>query len=48
VDPEYIADVDRHAWDQIKGGVTRYEEIHGEDHPLRAWERGEVTAVTDG
>jgi ribonucleoside-diphosphate reductase beta chain len=46
LDPEYIADVDRRAWDQINGMVRRYEDIHGEEHPLRAWERGEVTAAT--
>jgi ribonucleoside-diphosphate reductase beta chain len=46
VSPEYVADVDRRAWELIRGGVKYYEELHGEEHPLRAWDRGEVTAAT--
>ena len=45
VDPEYVADVDRRAWELIWTSVGRYEEVHGEDHPVRAWERGEVQAA---
>ena len=43
VDPDYIADVDRRAWELTWDVVARYEEHHGEEHPVRAWERGEVT-----
>ena len=42
--PEYVADVERRAWDLIGAGLSRYEQLHGE-HPVRAWERGEVTAA---
>ena len=45
VSTDYVAEIDRRAWDLIGAGVKRYEELHGEDHPVRAWERGEVTAV---
>jgi len=45
VSPEYVAEIDRRAWDLIKGGVRRYEELHGVEHPVRAWERGEVVAA---
>jgi ribonucleoside-diphosphate reductase beta chain len=42
---DYIADVERRSWELIRKGVARYEQIHGEEHPCRAWERGEVTAA---
>src|SRR5215471_14977789 len=43
--PEYVAEIDRRAWDLIRSGVKRYEELHAEEHPVRAWERGEVTTA---
>ena len=45
VSPEYVADVEKRSWDLIRAAVQRYEERHGE-HPVRVWERGEVTAAT--
>jgi ribonucleoside-diphosphate reductase beta chain len=42
VHPEYVADVGARAWKLIWDGVARYEERHGEEHPVRAWQRGEV------
>jgi ribonucleoside-diphosphate reductase beta chain len=45
VSPDYVAEIDLRAWDLIHSGVKRYEELHGEDHPVRAWERGEVVAA---
>jgi ribonucleoside-diphosphate reductase beta chain len=42
---DYIADVERRAWELIWGGVARYEQHHGEEHPVRVWERGEVHAA---
>jgi ribonucleoside-diphosphate reductase beta chain len=45
VSPDYVAEIDRRAWDLIRAGVKRYEELHGEEHPVRAWERGEVVAA---
>ena len=42
--PDYVADVERRSWELIWRGVARYEEQHGE-HPVRAWERGEVQAA---
>jgi len=44
--PEYVADVDRRAWGVVRGAIERYEEIHGVEHPVRAWERGEVQAAS--
>ena len=41
---DYVADVDGRAWELIRGGVARYEQTHGVEHPVRRWERGEVTA----
>jgi ribonucleoside-diphosphate reductase beta chain len=40
--PDYIADVDRRAWEVIWQGVEAYEERQASEHPVRAWERGEV------
>jgi ribonucleoside-diphosphate reductase beta chain len=45
VDAEYVADVDRRSWSLIRERVAEYERRHGEEHPVRAWERGEVQAV---
>jgi ribonucleoside-diphosphate reductase beta chain len=42
LDPGYVTDVEQRAWDLIRAGVRRYEELHGQEHPVRAWERGEV------
>jgi len=42
VDLAYVANADKRAWDLIWQGVARYEEIQGEEHPVRVWERGEV------
>jgi hypothetical protein len=46
VSPEYVTDVEGRARDLIRAGVSKYEQLHGEEHPVRAWERGEVTAAT--
>ena len=45
VSPEYVAEIDGRAWGLIRAGVKRYEELHGEEHPARAWERGEVASA---
>jgi len=44
VGQDYVAEIESRAWDLVNRGVQRYEEIHGEEHPVRAWERGEVVA----
>jgi ribonucleoside-diphosphate reductase beta chain len=44
--PDYVADVERRAWDLVWTGVTRYENQLGEEHPVRVWERGEVEAIS--
>src|SRR5205085_980618 len=38
----YLADVERRAWAYVRDSVADYERIHGAEHPVRAWERGEV------
>jgi ribonucleoside-diphosphate reductase beta chain len=45
VDEAYLADVDRRAFAHVWESVGLYEQIHGEEHPVRAWERGEVQAA---
>jgi ribonucleoside-diphosphate reductase beta chain len=45
VDPEYIAGVDERGWQHIWESVAYYEELHGEEHPVRAWERGEIATA---
>jgi ribonucleoside-diphosphate reductase beta chain len=42
VSAEYVADIDARAWKLIWDGVAQYEERHGEEHPVRTWQRGEV------
>jgi ribonucleoside-diphosphate reductase beta chain len=39
---DYLDDVDRRGWARIRSNVERYEQLHGE-HPVRVWERGELT-----
>ena len=41
---DYVDDVERRAWAIIWEAVGKYEAQHGE-HPVRTWERGEVTAA---
>jgi ribonucleoside-diphosphate reductase beta chain len=48
VGQEYVADVERRSWELIWKRVGDYEERHGEEHPVRAWERGEVEAAAAG
>jgi ribonucleoside-diphosphate reductase beta chain len=43
--PSYVQDVERRGWNQIQEGVAKYERQHGTEHPVRAWERGEVQAA---
>ena len=45
VGAEYVADVDQRSWSLIRERVAEYERRHGEEHPVRAWERGEVSAA---
>lgn len=44
VSPDYVADVDRRAWEHVWANVAEYERRHGE-HPVRIWRRGEVEAA---
>ena len=46
VDPGYVDDVEKRSWNLIQDWVGEYEQRHGEEHPVRAWERGEVEAAT--
>jgi ribonucleoside-diphosphate reductase beta chain len=45
VNARYVADVEERAWKLVWAAVAKYEERHGEEHPVRAWERGEVEAA---
>lgn len=45
LDLAYVAAVDQRSWDLLRRAVEKYEERHGEEHPVRAWERGEIQAV---
>jgi ribonucleoside-diphosphate reductase beta chain len=38
----YVASVYWRAWSYIWDSVASYERLHGEEHPVRAWERGDV------
>lgn len=42
----YVADVEKRSWSLIWDWVDEYEQRHGTEHPVRAWERGEVEAAT--
>ncbi len=44
VDQDYLADIERRGWTYVEEAVELYERIHGVEHPVRAWERGEVAA----
>ena len=39
---DYVAEVHWRAWSHVWTAVDLYERMHGEEHPVRAWERGEV------
>jgi ribonucleoside-diphosphate reductase beta chain len=45
VGADYVADVGRRSWSLIWDRVAEYERHHGEEHPVRAWQRGEVAAA---
>lgn len=46
VAPEYVADVERRSWSQIWGMVDDYERRRGMEHPVRLWQRGELSAAS--
>jgi hypothetical protein len=39
------SDVEQRAFAHVWESVGLYERIQGEEHPVRAWERGEVQAI---
>jgi len=45
VDLAYVADVEHRAWGLIRKGVARYEEIHGEEHPVRWYQQQAAAAA---
>jgi ribonucleoside-diphosphate reductase beta chain len=45
VDTGYVDDVSARGWAIIWNAVAEYERIHGEDHPVREWERGALAAA---
>ena len=42
VNQDYVADVEKRSWQLIWSRVEEYERRNSEEHPVRAWERGEV------
>jgi hypothetical protein len=44
IDAGYTNTVDQRAWKTIWGCVDEYERRHNSEHPVRVWERGDVTA----
>lgn len=40
---DYLEDVERRAWARIWANVDSYESLHGVEHPVRVWDRGELT-----
>ena len=42
----YLEEVGRRAWTHVRESVERYQQLHGEEHPVRLWERGEVQAAS--
>jgi hypothetical protein len=42
VDAAYIATVEARGWKYIWSAIDEYEGLHGTEHPVRVWERGEV------
>lgn len=45
VNGDYVKGIEKRAWDVVWGCVAEYEERHGDEHPVRAWERGELQSV---
>lgn len=44
-DSEYLKDLADRSWSYVWEAVGQYESNHGEEHPVRAWERGELEMV---
>jgi ribonucleoside-diphosphate reductase beta chain len=44
LDADYTTQVDKRAWDTLWQCVDEYEKLHSEEHPVRVYERGEVSA----
>jgi ribonucleoside-diphosphate reductase beta chain len=45
VDEGYIEDVGERSWQIIWEAVGEYEQLQGQEHPVRVWERGELQAA---
>lgn len=39
---DYVSGIERRSWELIWQSVAEYEDRHREEHPVRAWERGDV------
>lgn len=44
INGEYLSSVTKRAWEAVWDCVAEYEDRWGEEHPVRAWERGELKA----
>lgn len=47
VNADYVQGVEQRAWDIIWSSIDEYESNHGEEHPVRGWERGETQALAE-
>lgn len=45
VDGDYLSDVADRSWKIVWAAIDEYEDLHGAEHPVRGWERGEYEAV---
>lgn len=42
IDDSYIDSIGERAWSSVWSAIDEYEGLHGDEHPVRAWERGEL------
>jgi ribonucleoside-diphosphate reductase beta chain len=47
VDSGYVKGVEQRAWEVVWSAIDEYEARHGEEHPVRGWERGETQALIE-
>ena len=45
VDDGYLKTIGERAWKTVWSAIDEYESRHGQEHPVRPWERGEIKAL---